>query len=98
MDAIAQTHRAPAPLDALMRQLGELVAKHASHPARTVVLLPFIHLLQPAREAWARAVPDGFLPRFETSQTWSGGSWFEAAGEDFSGEISRDLLTAHSLL
>src|SRR5438105_5311332 len=52
MDAIAQTHHAPGALAPLMSRVCELIATHAAHPARTVVLLPFAHLLQPAREAW----------------------------------------------
>lgn len=98
MDAIGQTDHAPGPLDALMRQVRERVDARAAHPARTVVLLPFMHLLQPAREAWARQVPDGFAPRFETTQTWAQAAWFEPGASDFAGDVARDLLIARSLL
>lgn len=82
----------------LMRQLGELVAARQAHAARTVVLLPFFHLLPLARQAWAQQAATGFSPRFETTQTWSAPGAFEPASEDFAGDIGRDLLTARGLL
>ncbi|HUR90734.1 MAG TPA: PD-(D/E)XK nuclease family protein [Ramlibacter sp.] len=81
-----------------MSRVRELIDSHAAHAARTVVLLPFIHLLQPAREAWARQVPLGFMPRFETTQTWSAASWFEPGEQDITGEAARDLLSAQAML
>ncbi|MEJ6022982.1 PD-(D/E)XK nuclease family protein [Ramlibacter sp. PS4R-6] len=98
MDAIAETHHAGSPLAGLMSRVGELIERHGAHPARTVVLLPFVHLLQPAREAWARVSPLGFMPRFETTATWSAGAAFEPGVDDFCGELARDLLAARSLL
>lgn len=98
MDAIAETHHASAAIQGLMSRARELMAARHAHPARTVVLLPFAHLLQPAREAWAREVPDGFAPRFETTATWSSASWFEPGDHDVTGEIARDLLTASELI
>ena len=81
-----------------MSRVRELMTAGSAHAARTVVLLPFSHLLQPAREAWAREVPDGFAPRFETTKTWSSASWFEPGELDVTGDVGRDLLTAHVLL
>jgi ATP-dependent helicase/nuclease subunit B len=94
MDAIAESHHAQATLRSLMSRIGELMAAHEAHPARTVVLWPFIHLLQPARQAWAAQVPSGFAPRFETTQTWSGARGHAPAPEDFSSDMARDLLAA----
>ena len=96
ISAIAQTHHAA--LDGLMSRVRELIDSHGAHPARTVVLMPFIHLLQPGREAWARQAPNGFAPRFETTKTWSDAAWFEPGATDFSGDVARDLLAAHGLL
>ena len=81
-----------------MRHVRERLDSRGAHPARTVVLMPFVHLLQPAREAWARQVPDGFAPRIETTGTWSDAAWFEPGASDFTGEMARDLLVARDLL
>ena len=40
-------------------------------PARTVVLVPYAQLMITARQAWARAHPNGFAPRFESSRNWA---------------------------
>ncbi|HEY8048139.1 MAG TPA: PD-(D/E)XK nuclease family protein, partial [Ramlibacter sp.] len=98
MDAIAQTHQGGAALDALMSRVRDSAAARGTHVARTVVLLPFAHLLQPAREAWARQVPEGFSPRLETTKTWSSAAGFEPADNDVTGDVARDLLAAHGLL
>jgi ATP-dependent helicase/nuclease subunit B len=97
MDAIAETHHAAPALEDLMSRVRELVASRGAHPARTVVLLPFKQLLPTARAAWMRAAASGFLPRFETTSTWSAGAFVPAA-EDFSGDTARDLLAARSLI
>jgi ATP-dependent helicase/nuclease subunit B len=98
MDAIAETHHARRALAALMSRVHNLITSRVAHPARTVVLLPFAHLLQPARQAWGRLVPDGFAPRFETTQTWSAARWFDVAPHDFSGDPARDLIAARAWL
>lgn len=97
MDAIAETHQAAPALKDLMSRLRELVASRGAHPARTVVLLPFMQLLPAARAAWVDAAAPGFLPRFETTSTWSAGAFVPAA-EDFTGDTARDLLAARSLI
>jgi ATP-dependent helicase/nuclease subunit B len=98
IDAIAETHRTALALDGLMSRVRELIEARGAHPARTVVLMPFLHLLQPAREAWARQVPAGFAPRFETTGNWGAASWFEPGANDFTGQVARDLLIARSLV
>lgn len=98
MDAIAGTHHAGLRMRTLMSRAAQLVMEHGAHPVRTVVLLPFRNLLPLAREAWASTVPDGFAPRFETTQTWTAAAVFTPGAEDFSGDIARDLLAARSLL
>jgi ATP-dependent helicase/nuclease subunit B len=98
MDAIAESHHARRALASLMSRLRGLMEGRRAHPARTVVLLPFAHLLQPAREAWAREAPQGFLPRFETTSTWAANSAPAPSPESFSGDVARDLLTARALI
>lgn len=71
----------------------------SAHPARTVVLLPYAQLMPEAARLWARLRPDGFAPRFETTQNWCrslGG--FAPAPTDFSGDAALDVLTARALI
>jgi ATP-dependent helicase/nuclease subunit B len=73
-------------------------ARHA-HPARTVVLLPYAQLMPQAAREWARRHPEGFAPRFETTQNWCrslGGD--PPAPTDLSFDPALDVLTAHALL
>ena len=70
-----------------------------AHPARTVVLVPYAQLMAEAQRQWARRVPDGFAPRFETTRNWAqqlGG--FVPQGLDLAMDVARDSLTARSLL
>ena len=70
-----------------------------AHPARTVVLLPFAQLMPVADGMWAKAYPDGFAPRFETTRNWSqslGGCSQGAA--DLTFDMALDALTARALL
>jgi ATP-dependent helicase/nuclease subunit B len=98
MNPIAQKHAAPAVLRALMSTLRQLIADRGAHPARTVVLVPYAQLMQPARTMWAAEMPNGFAPRFETTMNWASASGFAPAADDLSFDMGRDLLTAHSLL
>lgn len=70
-----------------------------AHPARTVVLLPYAQLMPQAARCWARLHPQGFAPRFETTQNWChslGGH--SPAPTDYSGDAALDVLTARALL
>lgn len=71
----------------------------SAHPARTVVLLPYAQLMPQAARLWARLHPDGFAPRFETTQNWCrslGG--YAPAPTDLSFDAALDVLTARALL
>jgi ATP-dependent helicase/nuclease subunit B len=71
----------------------------SAHPARTVVLLPYAQLMPQAARMWARLHPDGFAPRFETTQNWCrslGGPG--PAPTDLGGDPAFDVLTARALL
>lgn len=70
-----------------------------AHAARTVVLLPYAQLMPQAARHWARLHPNGFAPRFETTQNWChslGGH--SPAPTDYSGDAALDVLTARTLL
>jgi len=99
---LAPPARDPAPQPALARWLTRIAAElqaRGAHPARTVVLLPYAQLMPQAAHWWARRHPDGFAPRFETTQNWCrslGGR--SPAPTDFSGDAALDVLTARALL
>ncbi|MGL4668570.1 MAG: PD-(D/E)XK nuclease family protein, partial [Saezia sp.] len=40
-------------------------------PLHLTVVVPFVQLIAPLRYAWGQIAGDGFLPRIETTQTWS---------------------------
>lgn len=107
MDAIAQSHQATigahAGLDALMVQVQALLEARSAHPARTVVLVPYAQLMPRAARAWARVVPSGFAPRFESTMNWArsqGGQQggFAPGALDLCHDAARDLLAAQALL
>jgi ATP-dependent helicase/nuclease subunit B len=98
MDAIAPNHHATATLQALISRVRLLMTERGAHAARTVVLLPYIHLLPVAARAWAQQVPNGFAPRFETTMNWAGAAGFTPGDDDISFDMGRDLLTARAFL
>jgi len=107
MNAIAQSHQAAtgahAALDALMVQVQALLETRGAHPARTVVLVPYAQLMPRAARAWARVVPSGFAPRFESTMNWArsqGGQQggFVPGALDLCHDAARDLLAAKALL
>jgi ATP-dependent helicase/nuclease subunit B len=55
--------------DHWVAQVQQFVAGRDLVPADAVVLLPLAEHLPLARDAWARRVPDGPMPRFETGYT-----------------------------
>ncbi|MBX3660190.1 MAG: PD-(D/E)XK nuclease family protein [Ramlibacter sp.] len=99
MDAIAQNDGMPCGLDRLMGPLAALLSERGAHPARSVVLVPYAQLMPQARRAWARAVPSGFAPRFESTMNWARSLGTGAPGPlDLCHDAARDLLTAQTLL
>jgi ATP-dependent helicase/nuclease subunit B len=97
MAAIAQTHQRKHWRD-LIAAIRGLLARHAAHAARTVVLLPYAQLMPVARSAWIEDVPDGFAPRFETTMNWAGKAGFSPGDNDIAFDMGRDLLTARAWL
>ena len=87
------------PTSGLLARLRAEMARLGAHPARTLVLLPYAQLLPLAHRLWARVSPDGFAPRFETTQNWVASLGGHAAGPaDICFDDALDLLTAQSLL
>jgi ATP-dependent helicase/nuclease subunit B len=83
----------------LLSDVAAGMALRGAHPARTVVVLPYAQLMPLATRLWARTRPDGFAPRFETTQNWSRRlRAFNPGPDDLSLEAGRDLLTAQTLL
>lgn len=93
-------------LDGIAEAMQVRAAASPESAARTVVLMPYAQLMPLANRLWAARHPDGFAPRFETTQNWA---WtlagVGAAGRD-EGQGAADLrfkpaldaLTAHILL
>ncbi|WP_423460089.1 hypothetical protein [Ottowia sp. VDI28] len=83
----------------LLGQVREHLSAAGAHPARSVVLLPYLQLVPLAAGLWAEQFPDGFAPRFETTRTWAARVGMFAPGpNDIASDHGRDLLTAASLL
>jgi len=88
-----------APDAGWLARIAAHMGTRSAHPARTVVLLPYAQLMPLAARLWAQAHPDGFAPRFETTQNWSrslGG--FTPAATDISFDAALDVLTARAML
>lgn len=99
IDAIAQDDHAIGPLDRAVAQVTAWLQASGAHAARTVVLVPYAQLMQPAQRAWARQVPQGFAPRFETTMNWARGlGGFVPEPDDLSFDAARDVLTAQAWL
>ncbi len=87
-----------------MAALREEIDTRQVHPARTVVVLPYVQLIGIARGAWMRGAGTGagdafFMPRFETTMNWSRSLAGHLPGpDDLVRDAARDLLTAGSLL
>lgn len=87
------------PVQGLLARLQTAMLQRQAHPARTLVLLPFAQLLPLAQRLWARAQPDGFSPRFETTQNWASAQGLHQRSEvDIRFDAALDYLTAQALL
>lgn len=88
-----------APQQGWLARMAAFMSARQAHAARTVVLLPYAQLMPLAARLWAQAQPDGFAPRFETTQNWSrsiGG--FTPAATDIAFDVALDVLTAQAML
>ncbi len=105
MDEIAKSHHFTREWDRIVQQLHDRMVRRDVHPARVVVLLPYVQLIGVARGAWARltacsqVAAASFMPRFETTMNWSGSlAGFLPAQDDMRRDAARDILTAQALL
>lgn len=88
-----------APAQGWLARIAAHMRARDAHPARTVVLLPYAQLMPLAARLWAQVHPDGFAPRFETTQNWSrslGG--FTPVATDITFDAALDVLTARAML
>lgn len=87
------------PSDGVIAKVQTHLAELGVHPAHAVVLVPYAQLMPAARRWWAKAVPQGFAPRFETTLNWAArlGPTGPAEG-DITFDVAQDLLRAHTLL
>lgn len=86
-----------------MTQVQALLQSRDVHPARTVVLVPYAQLMPRAARAWARVVPSGFAPRFESTMNWARAQGGQQGGFvpgplDLCHDAARDVLAAQALL
>lgn len=83
----------------LVQRVDAYLLTHGISATRLQVLLPYAQLVEPARQAWAQAHPDGLAPRFETARHWAArlAPWAPAP-MDISGDLARDALVAQALL
>ena len=97
-------HHVDAAWDRVMGQIHAEVALRQLHPARVVVVLPFAQLTAHARSSWLRRCAAEqsaahFLPRFETTQSWTRSlAGFAPGPDDLRLDAAHDVLTAASLL
>ncbi|HEY0200820.1 MAG TPA: PD-(D/E)XK nuclease family protein [Burkholderiaceae bacterium] len=87
------------PQTGLVARIERILQQRGVHPAHVVVLLPYAQLMPAARQWWARARPNGFAPRFETTMNWAarlGGP--VPMGDDIAFYAGHDLLVAQGLL
>ena len=87
------------PRHGLLHRIQDAIQQRQAHPARTLVLLPYAHLLPLAHRLWAQRYPDGFAPQFETTQNWrSRMGGFAPGATDITFDMALDTLTASALL
>jgi ATP-dependent helicase/nuclease subunit B len=87
------------PQTGLLARIAGAMAAVDAHPARTLVLLPYAQLLPLANRLWGKTHPDGFAPRFETTQNWAASvGGHSPAATDISFDTALDTLTAQALL
>ncbi len=83
----------------LLARVAATLVDQAAHPARSVVLLPYMQLLPLVQRLWALQFPDSFAPHFETTRSWAERlGAFMPGPHDWSGQHGRDWLTAAGLL
>lgn len=99
MTVIAKADVRDAAWKAVLGRVQALVRAARVPAGAVVVLVPYAQLMGEAQRRWARAYPDGFAPRFETTRNWAARiAPFVPEGDDLARDTARDTLTARSLL
>jgi ATP-dependent helicase/nuclease subunit B len=99
MTGIAENHRAPGPWDDALNRLARWIGQGGWIASQVVVIVPYAQLMAEARLQWARRHPDGFSPRFETTENWARSLPVPAPeGDELALDVARDVLVAQSLL
>lgn len=105
MTVIVKTHQPPSLATAcvqwsgLCAQVQSVMHSRSTHPARTVVLLPFYQLHSVARQASQAQWPTGFTPRWETTTSWSQRlDCFVPSALDLRFDAAHDSLQAMAML
>lgn len=86
--------------------MDRLMAERVCHPARCMVLVPYVQLIPQARKAWVerpRSRQAAFVPRIETTQSWAQALWARQGGYlpaagDFTGDPATDQMAARQWL
>lgn len=99
MTVIAKNDRCDALWRAVLGAVAARLRERGVHPGRTVVLLPYAQLMPWAERYWTALEPAGFVPKFQTTRNWAQqlSAWLPQ-GDDFAGDVARDVLTAQALL
>jgi ATP-dependent helicase/nuclease subunit B len=83
----------------LVSRMRQALTEQGLIAGQAVVLVPYAQLMVTARRYWARACPDGFSPRFETTLNWARTLGLpEPQAEEITLDVAHDVLTAHALL
>lgn len=99
MTGIAENHRAPGSWDEALSRLDRWVEQGGWIASQVVVIVPYAQLMAEARAQWARRHPEGFSPRFETTENWARSLPVPAPeGDELALDVARDVLVAQSLL
>ncbi|MDA8521214.1 PD-(D/E)XK nuclease family protein [Acidovorax sp. NCPPB 4044] len=99
MTVIANSDALDAVWDSSIQRIHGLLQGLGIPAGMLVVLVPYAQLMGEAQRRWARAFPDGFSPRFESTRNWAARmASFVPEGDDLTLDAARDTLTARSLL
>ncbi len=99
MTVIAKTESRDDAWKVLLGRLERFMRGTRQPAGAAVVLVPYAQLMGEAQRRWAKAFPDGFAPRFETTRNWAARlAPFVPEGDDLARDTARDTLTARSLL
>ncbi|MDP4608894.1 MAG: PD-(D/E)XK nuclease family protein [Burkholderiaceae bacterium] len=102
MQATPAGTNAAGPLWDWSAPLGELdawIRTNGWQPSEVVVLVPFAQLMSDAKQAWAKAYPNSFVPKFETTRNWAARVGpFTPAPDDLTLDAAHDAAVSAAML